>query len=240
MEIMSINLRTHKELAEHIKPCSVLHLNSLGKDSAACLEWLANYAKPKRIVSVNYQFLSEHPSDVKYLEYQKKRYPNVEFIREPNAHELTNICRRHYQTPDMVMSNINNFEHHEFSFKKYSKDLLKKLNLDYACSGFSKYESVSRATNFYKKGLVINHEIFPIGMMTKAQVMGIISQTGLKLHPCYKLSQTTHDYPSYYKMRSAFIADPEFKKSVYKVFPLLVLDEYRFEVLLNGKKTSLK
>lgn len=75
--------------------------------------------------------------------------------------------------------------------------------------------------------------IYPLGMMTKAQVLSVLQKTGLKLHPSYKLSKSTHDYPTYYKMRAAFLADPSYKAAVLKTYPLLALDEYRFEELFK-------
>ncbi len=69
---------------------------------------------------------------------------------------------------------------------------------------------------------------------SEEDILKIIEKTNLKLHPSYKLAKTTFDYPSYYKMRSAFIANPEYRKKVLSTYPMLCLDQYRYERLLNG------
>lgn len=52
-----MKITTHKELAELIAGKRILHMNSLGKDSTVCLEWLTRFAYPAHIVSAHYQFL---------------------------------------------------------------------------------------------------------------------------------------------------------------------------------------
>ena len=225
-------IKTHKELAEHIAGKNILHLNSYGKDSAVCLEWLSTYAFPARIVALHFEFQSQSKFDLQYLKWQKQRYRNVEFISLPNPHELTNIVKGLFQNPLKQMNMMNSFEYGEFAIGDLAEEFRVGENLDYISMGHSKYESVARASRFYKEGLVQNKHIYPIGMMTKKQILGLIKSRKIKLHQAYKFGKSTQDLPSYYKMRSMFISDPSYKKSVYKVFPLLALDEYRWERLM--------
>jgi 3'-phosphoadenosine 5'-phosphosulfate sulfotransferase (PAPS reductase)/FAD synthetase len=229
-------IKSHKDLANQIAGKAILHLNSLGKDSIVCLEWLTRFARPSRIVSVMYEFMAQHPSDKAYLNYLKKRYPTVEFIVEPNSNELNNIVSGFYQSPIEFIFYLARLEYDTFERHLQTKELKEKYGCDYVCSGFSKYESFARATKFHKKGILIGDEIFPLGMMTKDQVLSVIKNGSVKLHPCYKLNKSTFDYPTYWKMRSTFLTNPEYRKTMLRVYPLLELDEYRYEVLLKGQK----
>lgn len=226
-------IKTHKDLAEFIAGKGVLHLNSLGKDSAVCLEWLTKFAHPSRIVSVNFAFLANHPGDQAYINYQKKKYPEVEFITRWNPPELSYIAAGEYQSPLYTMTEINSWEFEDFSMTDLSREIKESYGLDFMCDGASKYEDFSRRVLFHQKGIAIADKIYPLGMMSKEQVIGIIKASGVKLHPCYKLAKSTLDHPSYWKMRASFIANPEYKKKVYTFFPLLKLDEYRYEKLLR-------
>lgn len=229
-------IKTHKELARVISGKSILILNSLGKDSAVCLEWLTAYAKPKKIVAVFFQRLAFSPWDELYLSYQRKRYCNVEFKCAPNGHELSDFPRGTYQSPITVIHNYNHWEYVEFSLMEQARDLKNEYQCDFICSGFSKYESVSRAINFHRRGLVWDDVIYPIGLMDKKHILGIIQNSGVRLHPAYRFSESTFDYPSYYKMRSSFLARPDYYERMLQYYPLLALDKYRYEVLLNGEK----
>lgn len=226
-------ISTHKELEEFVAGKRILHLNSLGKDSAVVLEWLCNYARPSKVVALNYKFMSGNKYDDQYLTWQKKRYPDVEFCFASNPHELTNVVQGLFQDPIKQMNMHNSFEYNDFSMADYSEEFRAQHDLDYIAMGHSKYESVSRASRFYKKGLVIGKHIYPIGMMTKQQILYIIKFNRIKLHHFYKMGKSTQDLPSYYKMRSLFLSDKQYKQSVYKIFPLLALDEYRWERLMK-------
>lgn len=225
-------IKTHKELAIHIAGKKILHLNSFGKDSVICLDWLCNYATC-HVVSVNFQFMAPHPDDERYLDYLKKKYPQVEFLRVPNVFEITKILLGVYQLPTETYQHWNNFEFDTLDPHEMVEALRLENGCDYVCKGQSRYESFTRANFFHKKGIAVGNDVYPIGFMSKKQVFDLISATGVKLHPQYKMNSSTLDKPTYYKMRSAFIANPEYKKQMYKVFPLLELDEYRYEKLLK-------
>lgn len=137
-----------------------------------------------------------------------------------------------YQNPVQMLTEQNTWEYTEFSRSKLIEEIKNQYNCEFICSGESKYESVARATKFYKKGLLQDDRIFPLGLLTKQQVLSIAKT--VKLHPCYKTAKGTYDFPSYYKMKSAFKKNPEFQKNVLKAFPLLELDEFRYTVLLKG------
>lgn len=225
-------IKTHKELAAKIAGKRILHLNSLGKDSLVCLDWLYNYAKVE-IISVNYQFMSKHPYDDFYLDYLTKKFPKVLFISEPNPWELTQVLTGLYQLPTEIYDFLNDLEYDTIDAKLLNENLRQVYECDYICRGESRYEAFHRATFFHKKGILVDKDIYPIGMMSKQQIHDLIRDRGLKIHPQYKMNKSTLDFPSYYKMRAWFKAKPEYKKLVYTVFPMLVLDEYRYEKLLT-------
>ena len=221
-------------------------MNSLGKDAAVCLEWLNSpFVFKKRsdkkildfpkVVSVNLRYLSEHPDDETYWCYQQKRYPNTQFVKDYNNFEVSFMASGRYQRPEDIFYVLNHFEYEKFEFKKLCADLMKIYDCDYMCLGHSKYESFTRASNLHKKGIVQGSEIYPLGMMSKKEVLGLIKAFDIKIHPSYKFATSSLDTPSYYKMRSSFIAKPEYKESVYRVFPMLALDEYRYEKMLKVK-----
>lgn len=225
-------LKTHKELADFITGKKILHLNSFGKDSALCLEWLNAYTHTD-VVSINFTFTAPHPKDETYLRYQKRKYPQTQFIQDINVFELNKIMRGIYQTPIKTLTELNKCEYERFDFWLFVEELRKKYNCDYVCIGYSKYESVTRASQMYKNGLVQGEKIFPLGMMTKDQVISLIEATGIKLHPVYKFCESTLDFPSYYKMRSTFITSKEYYKQMTDTFPLIKLDKYRYEKLIK-------
>jgi len=223
-------IKSHKELAEHIAGKHVLHMLSLGKDSIATLVWLTEVASVQ-VTSVFFEFLAAHPDDARYFEYLRKKFPTVNFIKRSNGHELTNVAEGLYQSPIEVMTDLNKWEYIGFEMDKQADE----IQADFICVGHSKYESVSRAINFYRRGLMNGKRIYPLGLLTKAQIIDVIRKSRVRLHPCYKFSPHSFDYPSYYKMRGAFIADPRYRESMMRVFPLLVLDEYRFERMMHAK-----
>jgi 3'-phosphoadenosine 5'-phosphosulfate sulfotransferase (PAPS reductase)/FAD synthetase len=228
---LTMKITSHKQLSELIEGKRILIGNSLGKDSVLCLAWLCEYAKPSHIVSVYFDFLASHPEDELYLNYLKKRYPKVEFVNEPNSVELSLISEGCYQTPIEAMEN-NSWDYVEFYREKQISDLKEKHKIDYLCTGSSKYESFARRVKFYQKGLLFKKEIFPLGLMTKDQVIGLIKNIGIKLHPCYKYTPSTFDHPSYFKMRNGLIASSQYERRVMQIYPLLALDKYRYEKLL--------
>lgn len=226
-------IKKHKELAEHIEGKTILLLNSLGKDSVLCLDWLYNYAKPKKIVSIFFRFMAEHPEDQRYLDYLKRRYPKVEFIEQQDAVELSLIVAGVYQSPILTTHTLNHSEYVQFYREAQLKEICDKYEIDYMCRGDSKYESFARRTKFHQKGLVFQGVIFPLGMMSKEEVIGLIKQVGLKLHPVYKYSGSGYDTPSYWKMRAGIVSNPKYWEKLLEVYPLLILDKYRYEVLLK-------
>ena len=226
-------IKTHKELAKLIEGKRILHLNSMGKDSVLCLEWLTTYAKPECVVSLFFRFQAEHPDDDRYWRYLHKRYPKVKFITEPNSVELTLQAAGVYQSPLFVTHVANHFDWVEFERGKQIAEVKQTYALDYVCDGSSKYEDFSRRTKFHQKGLEFRGTICPLGMMSKKEVIGAIKACGVKLHPCYKFAPGTYDHPSYWKIRGSWIGKKGFKESVLHTYPLLVLDQYRYEVLLK-------
>jgi hypothetical protein len=233
-------IKTHKDLSKAIQGKRILHMNSLGKDSVLCLEWLVSYAKIKEIISVYFELHAKHPGDEVYLKYLKKRFPTVKFVKLPNTVELTNICLGIYQSPLDINYKYNHFEYDGFDMGMVVDELMKEYFCDYACDGASKYEDFSRRTKFHQKGLMFKNKIYPLGMMSKAEVIGLLKSTGLKIHPSYKTAGSTYDHPSYWKMRSAFITNPQYYNNVKKIYPLICLDKYRYEKLLKDKNEKAK
>jgi 3'-phosphoadenosine 5'-phosphosulfate sulfotransferase (PAPS reductase)/FAD synthetase len=227
-------IKTHKELAVAIQGKRILHCNSLGKDSVLCLEWLVKQAKVEKIISVFFKFMASHPDDDRYLNYLKKRYPSVEFIVMENPIELNLVLYGIYQTPVFVHSVSNKREHEDFLIGDMVNELKEKYGCDYICRGESKYEEFSRRVFFHQKGLMFQGKIYPIGMFTKEQVYKTIALSGVKLHPMYKFTPSTYDHPSYWKMRNGVVASNKYWKNLLEVYPLMILDKYRYTKLLKG------
>lgn len=116
------------------------------------------------------------------------------------------------------------------------EEMKAKYQCDYICVGMSKYESVTRAQGFYKKGLLQDDRIFPLGLLDKKQVLSLAKV--IKLHPCYKLAKSTYDFPTYWKMRSAFIVYPEYYERMKQFFPLIELDKYRYEKMMEFRSKN--
>lgn len=221
-------IKTHKELAAHIAGKSILHLNSLGKDAIASLHLLVKYSSAN-ITSLFFKRISAHPSDEMYFNYIKRKYPSVNFITMPDPWEIGDISLGILQSPIQMLTHYNSWEHYSFDYIKVAEE----LGHDFISLGHSRYESVTRATSFNKNGIVQGKKIYPIGMWSKKYLFDFIKKENIKLHPCYKLTKSTYDKASYYKMRSAFIVSPEFKKNMYEIYPLLELDRYRYERLFK-------
>lgn len=221
---------SHKELAALVNGKKILHLNSLGKDSVACLAWL-EYAGCE-VVSCNLKFLADHPDDGKYFSYLKKRFPQFEFIQKQDTQELNKFAYGIYQSPVDCLLEFNSWPH-ELEMEKYVEEIRLEYGCDYTCWGMSKYESVTRATGFYKKGLMQGTKIFPLGLMDKSQVLDITKT--VKQHPVYKLAPSTLDFPSWHKMRNSCVANPKYYEQLLAFFPLLALDRFRYEVLFEKK-----
>jgi 3'-phosphoadenosine 5'-phosphosulfate sulfotransferase (PAPS reductase)/FAD synthetase len=227
-----LTIKTHKALADLIAGKRILHSNSLGKDSVLALAWLCEYAAPSEVISVHFEFLAKHPDDARYLQYLRARFPNVSFITEPNPIELTLIIGGVYQNTEFMMRVGNKSEYVEFEMGKQIQELKTKYQCDYVCDGSSKYETFARRTKFHQKGLEFNGTISPLGMMSRAEVIGAIKASGIKLHPVYKFARSTMDHPSWYKMRSNCLANPEYWQTLKRFYPLLVLDKFRYERML--------
>ena len=183
------------------------------------------------VVALNLKFMVQHPGDEKYLQYLSRVFPEITFIQEPDTQEINKIMAGIYQSPIKILKDIHHWEHIELSFDQLVEEMRVKHNCDYTCWGQSKYESVARASNFYNKGLMQGTKIFPLGLMDKKQVLDIAKT--VKLHPCYKTSKGTLDFPSWYKMRASMILNPEYYDKMCEIFPLFELDKYRYEVLLE-------
>lgn len=225
-------IKTHKALAELIAGKRVLHLNSLGKDSVLALEWLATYAMPSEIVSLHFCFAGGHPADGRYLDYLKRRYPFVSFMVLSNPIELSQMCYGTYQSPMKVMNTLNRLEHDAFMMDRVVAEKKIEYRCDFVCDGKSKYEDFGRRVKFHQKGLEFREVISPLGMMSRAEVIALIKGCRVNLHPVYKFSKSTLDHPTYWKMRSAFMASREYEDNVRSVFPLIALDKYRYERML--------
>lgn len=232
----NILIKENAKLLEFIKNKKVLHLNSFGKDSIACLNWLA--FSGAEVVSINFSFIVNHPADEIYLKYLKNKFTKINFVTCPSPMDLNKFIGKIYQSPIDIINEFNDWEYTSFDSKKLIEEMREKYHCDLVCLGHSKYESVTRATNFYKNGLLQGNRIYPLGLLNKKQVLQLA--TKIKLHPCYKTGQHTQDYPSYYKMRSDFIKYPEYKQKMYEYFPLLILDEYRYEVMLENRLENKK
>ncbi len=232
-------IKTNAELAKAIEGKTIVLLNSLGKDSIACLEWLYFYAKPKRIISIYLQLQAEHPDDQRYIRYLQNRYLGIEWHFSQSVFEVNLVLAGTYQPPYRMLKHHNHYEYTHFDFKIQKEELLKKFGADYLCSGESKYESFKRAVDANKFGLIRKGVIYPIGLWTKETLIDFIRQRGFKIHPCYKYTSSSYDHPSFYKMRASIIAKPSFWQRLLNVFPLMVLDRFRYEKMIKKKGKAI-
>lgn len=228
-------IKTHKELAALVAGKTVLHLNSLGKDSLVALAWLATYAQPGRVNSLFFERFTLHPEERAYLEYQRRAFPNVQFFVLPDPIELTQIIEGMLQPPDRAWA-FQDLEYQGFSRDHMIREAKEHLAADFVCDGTSGYEGMGRAQKFHNKGLHQGDRIYPLGLMKKKDLVNLIAQLNLKLNPTYRHYGSTFDEASYYRMRAAFRRNSEFRETFYKFFPFMRLDEYRWEKLINGPK----
>lgn len=225
----------HRDLATAIAGKKILHLNSLGKDAALCLEWLNKYAVCSEIISVWFAPQAKHPDDLRYWKYQQRKYPKTRFLMVPNLIEMNDKMEGRFQSPLFINYVVNNQDYLEFDFKKACEELRVTQGMDYICSGLAKYEGMGRALYLRRVGLLDakNKKIFPMGLMDQKQVFSLIKATGIKLHPSYKITPESHDTASYFKMRNAFVTDRRFEREIFRHYPLMALDRYRYEVLFK-------
>lgn len=235
MDTTNIIIHSHKQLAEFVQHKKILHLSSLGKDSVLALSWLHDYAEIKEIVSLYMAPIVGHPEDKRYLDYLKQRFPKVQFVFSPSSWFVSTVAMGIFQSPINVITEFNNWDYDWFDQEKVIEENKKKYGCELICSGRSKYESFIRATLFHRKGLVQGDHIYPLGLMTKKQIINAIRESGIRLHPVYKVSPATLDAVSFYKYRNSFVVYPEYKKLMYEYFPLLELDEFRYRRLLSEK-----
>lgn len=227
-----------KDLAQAIEGKKILHLNSLGKDAVLTLHWLNVATKAEKIVSVYFAHQAGYPTDKKYLEYLKKRYPKTEFIEVVSIPEINEKMSGMLQSPLVLNHSIYSQEYDEFSFKKACEELRIKYGLDFICSGISCYEGMGRALYLRRVGLMDTDRkmIFPIGLMKQKQVLEMLKRIGTKLNPSYKFASESFDSASYFKMRYALQANPKYKEIIFEHYPMMALDQYRFEVLMKDEK----
>lgn len=209
-------------------------MNSMGKDAVLTLDWLANFAKVE-VVSVFLELKAAYPTDKIYWEYLKKRYPRVRFEKVIDVQEMSEVLTPRFQSPLYCNYVLNNCEYTEFDFKKYCEELRVKFGCDYISLGTSKYEGMGRALFLRRVGLLYEKTktIYPIGLMNQRQVFDLLKGMTTKLNPSYKYCSESHDTATWFKMRNAFVVHPEFKRTVYKLYPLLALDEYRYTRLFK-------
>lgn len=196
-----------------------------------------NFAGASEIVSVYHQLSAEYPGEAKYIAYLRARFPRMKLVIVPGIPDLNERCQGMMQSPLVINYVINNCEYDEFSMSRFNEEMRVKYGCEYVCSGISCYEGMGRALYLRRVGLCDEKKkmIYPIGLMKQDQVLDLLKRTGVKLHPSYKLSPESHDTASYFRMRAAFVAKPEYRREVLKHHPMVALDEYRYEVLFGGK-----
>lgn len=229
-------ITTHLELAKAIEGKKILHLNSYGKDAILVLEWLNNFASPSEVVSCHFELNAPFVTDDIYLKYLKKRYPKTRFVSETSPFEMNEKMLGMHQSPVYVNHIINTQEYDSFDSDMVRDETRIKYGCDYLASGMACYEGMGRALYFKRVGLLDEKRksIFPIGLMKQRQVIDLLKKSGVKLNPSYKFAEGSFDSASYFKMRQAMIARPDYRDLIIKHHPMMVLDEYRFEVLFNG------
>ena len=206
------------------KTDSILLFHSLsGKDSIVLLDLC--YKKFKRVIVVFMYLVKDLEHIMRYYNYAKAKYPNIEFVQVPH-YALLNYIKTGYM-----------------GIKQNTKQLREKLGVEWACYGFKQSDSLNRRLMLrsYTDGKeAINwktKKFYPLSTYKNKEIMDFILDHRLK-NPevCGTNKQSSGvdiedvEYQKY--LKELFPADLE---KIYKVFPMA-----RIVMLKANNKEELK
>ena len=214
---------------------SILLFHSLsGKDSIVLLDLC--YKKFKRVIVVFMYLVKDLEHIMRYYNYAKAKYPNIEFVQVPH-YALFNYIKTGY------MGIKQNTKQRQWTLADITDKLREKLGVEWACYGFKQSDSLNRRLMLrsYTDGKeAINwktKKFYPLSTYKNKEIMDFILDHRLKnpeVCGTNKLSSGVDiedvEYQKY--LKELFPADLE---KIYKVFPMA-----RIVMLKANNKEELK
>lgn len=214
---------------------SILLFHSLsGKDSIVLLD-LCN-KKFKRVIVVFMYLVKDLEHIMRYYNYAKAKYPNIEFVQVPH-YALFNYIKTGY------MGIKQNTKQRQWTLADITEKLREKLGVEWACYGFKQSDSLNRRLMLrsYTDGKeAINwktKKFYPLSTYKNKEILDFILDHRLK-NPevCGTNKQSSGvdiediEYQKY--LKELYPADLE---KIYKVFPMA-----RIVMLKANNKEELK
>ena len=199
---------------------SILLFHSLsGKDSIVLLDLC--YKKFKRVIVVFMYLVKDLEHIMRYYNYAKAKYPNIEFVQVPH-YALFNYIKTGY------MGIKQNTKQRQWTLSDITDKLREKIDVEWACYGFKQSDSLNRRLMLrsYTDGKeAINwktKKFYPLSTYKNKEIMDFILDHRLK-NPevCGTNKQSSGvdiedvEYQKY--LKELF---PEDLEKIYKVFPM--------------------
>ena len=199
---------------------SILLFHSLsGKDSIVLLDLC--YKKFKRVIVVFMYLVKDLEHIMRYYNYAKTKYPNIEFVQVPH-YALFNYIKTGY------MGIKQNTKQRQWTLADITDQLREKIGVEWACYGFKQSDSLNRRLMLrsYTDGKeAINwktKKFYPLSTYKNKEIMDFILDHRLK-NPevCGTNEQSSGvdiedvEYQKY--LKELF---PEDLEKIYKVFPM--------------------
>ena len=214
---------------------SILLFHSLsGKDSIVLLDLC--YKKFKRVIVVFMYLVKDLEHIMRYYNYAKAKYSNIEFVQVPH-YALFNYIKTGY------MGIKQNTTQRQWTLADITEKLREKLGVEWACYGFKQSDSLNRRLMLrsYTDGKeAINwktKKFYPLSTYKNKEILDFILDHRLK-NPevCGTNKQSSGvdiediEYQKY--LKELYPADLE---KIYKVFPMA-----RIVMLKANNKEELK
>ena len=199
---------------------SILLFHSLsGKDSIVLLDLC--YNKFKRVIVVFMYLVKDLEHIMRYYNYAKAKYPNIEFVQVPH-YALFNYIKTGY------MGIKQNTKQRQWTLADITEKLREKIGVEWACYGFKQSDSLNRRLMLrsYTDGKeAINwktKKFYPLSTYKNKEIMDFILDHRLK-NPevCGTNKQSSGvdiediEYQKY--LKELYPSDLE---KIYKVFPM--------------------
>lgn len=199
---------------------SILLFHSLsGKDSIVLLDLC--YKKFKRVIVVFMYLVKDLEHIMRYYNYAKTKYPNIEFVQVPH-YALFNYIKTGY------MGIKQNTKQRQWTLADITDKLREKLCVEWACYGFKQSDSLNRRLMLrsYTDGKeAINwktKKFYPLSTYKNKEIMDFVLDHRLK-NPevCGTNKQSSGvdiedvEYQKY--LKELF---PEDLEKIYNVFPM--------------------
>ena len=199
---------------------SILLFHSLsGKDSIVLLDLC--YKRFKRVIVVFMYLVKDLEHIMRYYNYAKAKYPNIEFVQVPH-YALFNYIKTGY------MGIKQNTKQRQWTLSDITDKLREKIGVEWACYGFKQSDSLNRRLMLrsYTDGKeAINwktKKFYPLSTYKNKEIMDFILDHRLK-NPevCGTNKQSSgvdiEDVAYQKYLKELF---PEDLEKIYKVFPM--------------------